>query len=381
MNQPVVSLRGISKSFDGKSVIGNLNLDISQGEFLTLLGPSGCGKTTVLRLIAGFEQPDAGHVLIDGNDVSGLPPDQRQVNTVFQSYALFPHMTVAQNVAFGLEMKRVPRAQIDERVGEALATVQLESLARRKPHELSGGQQQRVALARALVNCPRVLLLDESLSALDYKLRKQMQGELKSLQRKLGITFVFVTHDQEEALAMSDRVVLLNEGRIAQAGPPREIYERPANLFVAKFVGEANIFHGTVLSMAAAPDGVAGCNWNNGMLGVRLDIGSVTFTLRTTREHAMGERVQVMVRPEDMRIYAPGEAMPEHQPHFTGQIIERTYKGMTLDSVIELDDGTRVIASEFFDEDSPDFDHPVGERVRVTWVPDWETLLQGEPAL
>jgi spermidine/putrescine transport system ATP-binding protein len=261
---PVVSLRGLRKSFDGKPVIRALDLDIAHGEFLTLLGPSGCGKTTVLRLIAGFEQSDAGSILIDGTDVAGLPPDRRQVNTVFQSYALFPHMSVRDNVAFGLEMKKVPRTEISARVSEALATVQLQGYEARKPHELSGGQQQRVALARALVNRPRVLLLDESLSALDYKLRKQMQGELKALQRKLGITFVFVTHDQEEALAMSDRVVLLNEGRVAQAGPPREIYERPANLFVARFVGEANIFDGVVSGSEDALPAPAGCNWNTG---------------------------------------------------------------------------------------------------------------------
>ena len=379
MSSVVVSLRGIAKSYAGKRVIHDLDLDIAQGEFLTLLGPSGCGKTTVLRLIAGFESADAGSLLIDGRDVSRLPPEQRQVNTVFQNYALFPHMSVAQNVAFGLEMARVPRAQIEARVREALDTVQLAGLEQRKPHELSGGQQQRVALARALVNRPRVLLLDESLSALDYKLRKQMQGELKSLQRRLGITFVFVTHDQEEALAMSDRVVLLNAGRIAQSGPPREIYERPASLFVARFVGEANIFRGQVLGMAAA-DTAANGQPNGGAQRVRLQISGVEFLLRSSTTHAAGEPLLAIVRPEDLRVYAPGETMPADQPHFPGRIVERTYKGMTLDSVIELDDGTRVIASEFFDEDAPDFDHPVGERVRVTWVPDWETLLPVEPA-
>jgi spermidine/putrescine transport system ATP-binding protein len=386
LSSVVVSLRGISKSFAGKRVIHDLDLDIAQGEFLTLLGPSGCGKTTVLRLIAGFESADAGSLLIDGRDVSGLPPEQRQVNTVFQNYALFPHMSVAQNLAFGLEMARVARAQIDARVREALATVQLTGLEKRKPHELSGGQQQRVALARALVNRPRVLLLDESLSALDYKLRKQMQGELKSLQRSLGITFVFVTHDQEEALAMSDRVVLLNEGSIAQSGPPREIYERPASLFVARFVGEANIFRGRVLGMASPAGTSTGTSTgttassasHNGAHPVRLQISGVEFLLRSSRTHAAGEELQVMVRPEDLRVYAPGEALPDGQPHFHGKIVERTYKGMTLDSVIELDDGTRVTASEFFDEDAPDFDHPLGERVRVTWVPDWETLLPVE---
>ena len=358
---PVVELRGVSKAFDGKTVLAGLDLDIHHGEFLTLLGPSGCGKTTVLRLIAGFEQPDRGSIHIQGRDVAGLPPDARQVNTVFQSYALFPHLTVQQNIAFGLQMKKIPAPEIRTRVAEALAIVRLTGMEQRKPHELSGGQQQRVALARALVNRPQVLLLDESLSALDYKLRKQMQGELKALQRQLGITFVFVTHDQEEALAMSDRVVLLNAGRIAQSGPPREIYERPANLFVARFVGEANIFAGTVADNTAT-----------------VVVQGQPFPMRLPQPWPAGTPVAVVVRPEDMRIYSHGETLPPGQPHFPGRIVERTYKGMTLDSVIELTSGLRVIASEFFDEDAPDFDHPLGEEVRVSWVPDWETVLAQE---
>ncbi|MFZ5757558.1 MAG: spermidine/putrescine ABC transporter ATP-binding protein PotA [Pseudomonadota bacterium] len=374
----VVRLRGVAKSFDGKPVLAGLDLDIRHGEFLTLLGPSGCGKTTVLRLIAGFEQPDHGSIEIAGRDVSALAPDARHVNTVFQSYALFPHMTVQQNVAFGLEMKKVPKAEITARVAETLAVVRLAGLEGRRPHELSGGQQQRVALARALVNRPQVLLLDESLSALDYKLRKQMQVELKALQRQLGITFVFVTHDQEEALAMSDRVVLLNAGRIAQSGPPREIYERPANLFVAQFVGEANIFSGTLLSVDAGPMPPGSCQWNTGGHCARVTVAGTGFHVRVPQPWPAGTRVNIVVRPEDMRIYSQGEHMPDGQPYFTGRIVERTYKGVTLDSLIETADGTRVIASEFFDEDSPDFDHPLGEEVRISWVPDWETVLAHE---
>ncbi|STU86571.1 putrescine transport ATP-binding protein PotA [Klebsiella pneumoniae subsp. ozaenae] len=215
---PLVHLAGIRKSFDGKTVIDNLNLTINNGEFLTLLGPSGCGKTTVLRLIAGLENVDSGRIHLEDHDITHVPAENRHVNTVFQSYALFPHMTVFENVAFGLRMQKTPAAEITSRVMDALKMVQLEAFAQRKPHQLSGGQQQRVAIARAVVNKPRLLLLDESLSALDYKLRKQMQNELKALQRKLGITFVFVTHDQEEALTMSDRIVVMRDGKIEQDG-------------------------------------------------------------------------------------------------------------------------------------------------------------------
>ncbi|MDN6019977.1 MAG: polyamine ABC transporter ATP-binding protein, partial [Enterobacterales bacterium] len=228
--QPVVRLTGIRKSFDDKDIITDLDLTINHGEFLTILGPSGCGKTTVLRLIAGLEDVDDGRVILDGDDITHVPAENRCVNTVFQSYALFPHMTVLDNVAFGLRMQKRPEAEIIPRAHEALRMVQLEEFAQRRPHQLSGGQQQRVAIARAVVNKPKVLLLDESLSALDYKLRKQMQNELKALQRKLGITFIFVTHDQEEALTMSDRIVVMRDGKIEQDGTPREIYEEPKNL-------------------------------------------------------------------------------------------------------------------------------------------------------
>src|SRR5579871_1963504 len=249
LDNNVVELRGVYKSIYDHEILHDINLTVHEGEFLTLLGPSGCGKTTLLRLISGFENPTQGSIFIDNKDVSGLPPHLRHVHTVFQSYALFPHMTVFENIAFGLRCQKVPSAEIKTRISDVLKMVKLEKYAERKPSQLSGGQQQRVAIARAAVNRPRVLLLDEPLSSLDYRLRKTMQIELKQLQRKLGITFIFVTHDQEEALSMSDRVVVMHEGCIEQVGTPRQVYEEPQNLTVAKFIGEANIFDGEIMSV------------------------------------------------------------------------------------------------------------------------------------
>src|SRR5436190_20427850 len=235
-----ISLEGVAKRFGSVAAVEATTLDIREGEFFSMLGPSGCGKTTTLRMIAGFEVPDEGRVLLRGADVTNVPPNQRNVNTVFQHYALFPHMNVFDNVAFGLELKKVPRGERRERVAEMLRIVQLEGMEKRKPQQLSGGQQQRVALARALVNRPAALLLDEPLGALDVKLRKQMQLELKRIQHELGTTFVYVTHDQEEALAMSDRIAVMNGGLVEQIGDPREIYERPRTAFVADFIGSLN---------------------------------------------------------------------------------------------------------------------------------------------
>ncbi|WP_374020705.1 ABC transporter ATP-binding protein [Paenibacillus thiaminolyticus] len=239
----LIQLVNVEKHFAGQPVVHPLSLTIDEGEFLTLLGPSGCGKTTILRMIAGFELPTAGEIRVDGVNVTQLPPNKRDLNLVFQHYALFPHMTVEQNIQFGLKMKKIPQAEQRERIAEAIRLTQLTPLAARYPHQLSGGQQQRVAIARAIANKPKVLLLDEPLGALDLQLRKNLQGELKQLQRNLGITFVYVTHDQEEAMMMSDRIVIMNNGRVEQVGSPKEIYERPETLFAATFVGENNVFH------------------------------------------------------------------------------------------------------------------------------------------
>lgn len=360
---PLVQLAGIRKCFDGKEVIPQLDLTINNGEFLTLLGPSGCGKTAVLRLIAGLETVDSGRIMLDNEDITHVPAENRYVNTVFQSYALFPHMTVFENVAFGLRMQKTPAAEITPRVMEALRMVQLETFAQRKPHQLSGGQQQRVAIARAVVNKPRLLLLDESLSALDYKLRKQMQNELKALQRKLGITFVFVTHDQEEALTMSDRIVVMRDGRIEQDGTPREIYEEPKNLFVAGFIGEINMFNATVIERLDEQR-------------VRANVEGRECNIYVNFAVEPGQKLHVLLRPEDLRVEEIND--DNHAEGLIGYVRERNYKGMTLESVVELENGKMVMVSEFFNEDDPDFDHSLDQKMAINWVESWEVVLADE---
>jgi spermidine/putrescine transport system ATP-binding protein len=314
---PAVTIRDTIKRFGDVIAVNILELAIADGEFFALLGPSGCGKTTTLRMIAGLEFPTEGSLKIFGQEVGTLPANKRPVNTVFQAYALFPHMTVADNVAFGLKMQKVAKREIAGRVEEAIQLVRLEGLEARRPDQLSGGQQQRVALARALVNRPKVLLLDEPLGALDLKLRQEMQLELKALQHRVGITFVFVTHDQEEALTMSDRIAVMEEGRLLQVGTPEEIYERPANRFVADFIGRTNLLEATVESA----DGVCLVN------GARVPVST---------EHPAGTKVAVCLRPERAGLHAPGTA-PAGRPTLDGRLESVTYLGNALVHTVKLD--------------------------------------------
>ena len=310
-NQVLIRLLGVSKAFDGEKVLDNVCLDIHDKEFITLLGPSGCGKTTTLRIIGGFETPDAGEVYFDGKKINDLPPYKRLVNTVFQKYALFPHLNVYENVAFGLRLKKLPEAEIKTRVQEMLALVNLKGFEHRHVTTLSGGQQQRVAIARALVNQPRVLLLDEPLGALDLKLRKDMQNELKKIQRKTGITFIYVTHDQEEALSMSDTVVVMAEGRIQQIGTPVDIYNEPVNAFVADFIGESNIL-----------DGIMEADYKVKFSGHSFDCVDKGF--------AKGETVDVVVRPEDV------DVVPVERGMLTGKVFSVTFKGDYYEIIVDV---------------------------------------------
>ena len=292
-----VELRDVTKRFGDSVAVNDLTLQIRDGEFFSLIGPSGCGKTTTLRMIAGFEQPTEGEIFIGGEHVEGIPAHRRPVNTVFQNYALFPHMSVAQNVAFGLEMQKLPAADIKQRVGEALELVRLPQMAERKPRQLSGGQQQRVALARALVNRPQVLLLDEPLGALDLKLRRAMQIELKHIQTEVGITFIYVTHDQEEAMTMSDRIGIMSEGVLQQVGSPNEVYERPNNRFVADFIGETNFLPATVTRLETEEDYPM----------VALQGGVRVLAANEGHDLSLGQPVTLTIRPERINLYPQGK--------------------------------------------------------------------------
>jgi putative spermidine/putrescine transport system ATP-binding protein len=327
---PAVSLRGVTKRFGDVTAVDDIDLDIAEGEFFSMLGPSGSGKTTMLRMIAGFELPSDGTVLLKGRDVTRLPPFDRDVNTVFQDYALFPHMSVAQNIAYGLRVRRVPKPERNRRVDEALASVRLDDFGSRRPHQLSGGQRQRVALARALVNRPAVLLLDEPLGALDLKLREEMQVELKAIQQQVGITFIFVTHDQQEALTMSDRIAVFAAGRIEQVGTPTEIYERPVTQFVAGFVGTSN-----VLPPAAA----------------RVLVGRDTICT---------------IRPEHIRIVAAGGEVGPDEMHTTATVRDVQYLGAFVRVRTDADDGTRLIV-DVPSATGVDDDVAPGRRCTLSW--------------
>jgi spermidine/putrescine transport system ATP-binding protein len=325
MSEYAVELKRVSKHFGPVVAVDGISLYVRDGEFFSLLGPSGCGKTTTLRLIAGFELPTAGEVFIGGKLQGEIPPYQRPVNTVFQNYALFPHMTVYKNVAFGLEMRKVAREEIRQRVLEVLEMVRLPGVENRKPSQLSGGQQQRVALARALVNRPKVLLLDEPLGALDLKLRKAMQLELKALQQRVGITFIYVTHDQEEALTMSDRIAVMNHGRVLQVGTPEDIYERPTDRFVADFIGETNFLEGQVMGS------------RTGEAVVVVD-GILTLHVPLERNVGMGEKVTVAIRPEKISLHAD----PPDPRAVLGVVKELVYTGTDSRYIVQLTDNVLI---------------------------------------
>ena len=357
MTEPSVRLEGVTKRFDEFEAVKSMDLEIAQGEFFTMLGPSGCGKTTTLRMIAGFEQPTEGGVRIEGTDVAGLPPHKRPTNTVFQSYALFPHMTVADNVGYGLKRQKVPKAEIGSRVEAELQRVGLAERANQKPAQLSGGMQQRVALARALVNLPKVLLLDEPLGALDLKLRKGLQLELKGIQRDVGITFVYVTHDQEEALTMSDRIAVMNQGRVEQVDTPEEIYERPATTFVAGFIGVSNLMPGEVVSA------------NGGGPRVRLDAGVEIEA--PTNGLGPGERCHAVVRPEKLRLDSRDASAPDGWPSVEGMVESSIYLGTATQIVVKLaGDVPMTVLVPNADEVERGQLPGGGVPVRLSWAPE-----------
>lgn len=362
-NPNIIELRGISKYYHDHPVLQDIDLAVKNQEFLTILGPSGCGKTTLLRLISGFETPSSGSIIMNGQDVSNLPPHFRHVNTVFQSYALFPHMNVFDNVAFGLRCKHLPTAEIEHRVREALRMVKLNDFALRKPSQLSGGQQQRIAIARAVVNQPLVLLLDEPLSSLDYRLRKTMQMELKQLQAQLGITFILVTHDQEEALSTADRVVIMNHGLIEQVGTPREVYEEPRNLHVAQFVGEVNVFNTRVLS----------ANSNT----LEVEIENKIFILKNAKNFTADQKLYTLLRPEDLEVWGINE-VEDPSNMYSATVQQVIYKGSTVDLILKLKTGTQILATQFFNEDDEKLDFRPGEPVWVYWRTGWEVILPDE---
>ncbi|HCS16021.1 MAG TPA: spermidine/putrescine ABC transporter ATP-binding protein [Lachnospiraceae bacterium] len=361
MMNTIVDIKGVNKIYGTNHVVKDLNLLVEEGEFLTLLGSSGCGKTTTLRMIAGFEEPTTGSITVEGEPIEDKEPYERNVNTVFQSYALFPHMTIYDNVAYGLKMKKVPKKEIKERVLKMLEMVQLSGFEKRYPSQLSGGQKQRVAIARALINRPKVLLLDEPLGALDLKLRKQMQLELKRLQKKLNITFIYVTHDQEEALTMSDRIAIMHDGVMDQIGSPTEIYERPATKFVATFIGETNVFDGTIRSIEG---GKAVIGIENGEV---TSSGSVEEGDGKNTGFAVNEFVTVSVRPEKMHF------SPKPVEGFTVPAVVRDYiyVGSVLKCIAVLPNGNEIKMEKLAGEELP----PIGEKVFICWEPEDAVLI------
>ena len=396
MAEVSLELKEIKKSFtEGEAVLDNISLEISKGEFITLLGSSGCGKTTTLRIIAGLEQPDAGSVWLNGREVTGLEPNQRDVNTVFQNYALFPHMNVAENIGYGLKLKKVPKSEIRKKVSQMLELVQLEGYEKRKPSELSGGQKQRVAIARALVNNPKVLLLDEPLGALDLQLRRAMQIELKHLQKKLGITFIYITHDQEEAINMSDRIAVMRDGCIEQIGTPDEIYNHPKTSYVATFVGNANILHGVAESIQGEN---AIVKIGNDRVIVKLETSQQdTGDTRAKQYLAAGEKVTLAVRSENILlqetavigdtgtdhrdtvdISVSGGGLDAHNKNsvsgLQATVTEKNFAGGQLRVTLKLSDGTQLIASRY----GIDASVAEGQTVRCSFLPTDAVLVDRE---
>ena len=396
MAEVSLELKEIKKSFtEGEAVLDNISLEISKGEFITLLGSSGCGKTTTLRIIAGLEQPDAGSVWLDGREVTGLEPNQRDVNTVFQNYALFPHMNVAENIGYGLKLKKVPKSEIRKKVSQMLELVQLEGYEKRKPSELSGGQKQRVAIARALVNNPKVLLLDEPLGALDLQLRRAMQIELKHLQKKLGITFIYITHDQEEAINMSDRIAVMKDGRIEQIGTPDEIYNHPKTSYVATFVGNANILHGVAESIQGQN---AIVKIGNDKVIVKLETSQQNTEDTGGKQYlAAGEKVTLAVRSENILLQetavigdtgtdhrdtvdisvADGSLDAHNKNSVSGlqaTVTEKNFAGGQLRVTLKLSDGTQLIASRY----GIDASVAEGQTVRCSFLPADAVLVDRE---
>jgi spermidine/putrescine transport system ATP-binding protein len=373
-----VRLDRVTKRFHDVVAVDDLSLDVQRGEFFSMLGPSGCGKTTTLRMIGGFEEASAGTIFLGDADVTGLPPFKRDVNTVFQSYALFPHLTVFENVAFGLRRKRTSSDEIGKRVAQMLDLVELPGYERRKPSQLSGGQQQRVALARALINQPRVLLLDEPLGALDLKLRKQMQIELKRIQTEVGITFIYVTHDQEEAMTMSDRIAVMRHGKIEQLGAPEELYERPRTAFVAGFLGVSNLLDGDVADRGGA------------LTQVRLRDGTM---LRAPSELVNGAgRVRVGVRPEKLRVLAVEDHTADDGEQglnrLRGTVLDASYIGVSTQYLVETGDGHRLtVYAQNLETSGAAEALADGQRVLLTWKPqhtfviDAAEHIQGDPHL
>ena len=392
----LLELKNIKKSFTpGEDVLDDICLTVARGEFVTLLGSSGCGKTTTLRIVAGLEQTDSGSVWINGQDVTKLPPDKRDVNTVFQNYALFPHMNVAENIGYGLKLRKVPRGEIKKKVAQMLELVQLEGYEKRKPSELSGGQKQRVAIARALVNNPKVLLLDEPLGALDLQLRRAMQIELKHLQKKLGITFIYITHDQEEAINMSDRIAVMKDGRIEQIGTPDEIYNHPKTSYVATFVGNANILHGVAESIQGEN---AIVKIGNDRVIVKLETSQQNTEDTGAKQHlAAGENVTLAVRSENVLLQeaaAIGDTGTDNGDtvdisvaggisdiHDTNSIsglqatvTEKNFAGGQLRVTLKLSDGTQLIASRY----GIDASVAEGQTVRCSFLPADAVLVDRE---